>query len=101
MKLLVKIDRMASRYLAVPLMKFYKTVLSPMLYILGSRCRFEPTCGTYSLQAFQQHGFLRGLRLSVVRLAKCHPLHPGGFDPVPEKGQRQDETLKPVQRTQP
>ncbi len=101
MKQLKHIDQALARYIAVPMMKLYKTVFSPMLYILGSRCRFEPTCGTYSLQAFQRHGFLRGFRLSVVRLAKCHPLHPGGIDPVPPVPEETGDEYEMLQRTKP
>jgi hypothetical protein len=51
--------------------------------MLGSRCRFYPSCGHYAEEAFRAHGFFRGLWLSAVRVAKCSPLHPGGHDPVP------------------
>jgi len=62
--------------------KAYKYVLSPFL---GHCCRFHPTCSTYAIDAFQQHGCLRGFFLALRRMLCCHPWHSGGFDPVPEK----------------
>ncbi|MCX7823738.1 MAG: membrane protein insertion efficiency factor YidD [Syntrophobacterales bacterium] len=61
----------------------YRIILSP---VLGSRgvCRFYPSCSEYALQAFLRYGFLKGLMLSVFRLMRCHPWHPGGYDPLPE-----------------
>ncbi|MEJ5301429.1 MAG: membrane protein insertion efficiency factor YidD [Thermodesulforhabdaceae bacterium] len=59
----------------------YRIFLSPFL---GGRCRFYPSCSEYALQALDRHGFLRGIMLSILRLSKCHPWHPGGYDPVPE-----------------
>jgi hypothetical protein len=46
-------------------------------------CRFYPSCSDYALQALERHGLIRGLGLTVWRLLRCHPYHPGGFDPVP------------------
>ncbi len=50
---------------------------------LPMACRFYPNCSNYALQALERHGLIRGLGLTVCRLLRCHPYHPGGFDPVP------------------
>ncbi len=70
------------RYLLLMPIKFYQLFISP---ILGSHCRFQPTCSQYSYDAIQAHGFFKGLGLSLKRIGKCHPWHDGGFDPVPKK----------------
>ncbi|MEW6116693.1 MAG: membrane protein insertion efficiency factor YidD [Nitrospirota bacterium] len=61
------------------LIKFYRYAISP---ILPPRCRFVPTCSEYSLEAVRKYGALKGTLLSFKRIAKCHPFHPGGYDPV-------------------
>ncbi len=63
------------------LIKVYQTIISPML---GQNCRFHPTCSCYAHQALGQHGLVKGGWLSVKRIVKCNPMHPGGFDYVPE-----------------
>ena len=60
--------------------KAYRIVLSPLL---GPQCRFVPSCSTYALEALRVHGALRGSWLTVRRIGRCHPFHPGGYDPVP------------------
>ncbi|MEW5975295.1 MAG: membrane protein insertion efficiency factor YidD [Acidobacteriota bacterium] len=57
----------------------YRRFISPLL---PPACRFWPTCSDYSYQAISKYGLLRGLSLSVRRLGKCHPFHPGGSDPL-------------------
>jgi putative membrane protein insertion efficiency factor len=61
------------------LLRFYKAALSPLL---PSACRFHPTCSDYMRQAVERYGAWRGALLGIKRLLKCHPWHPGGFDPV-------------------
>jgi len=58
----------------------YRLLLSPLI---GGYCRFVPSCSVYAQDALARHGARRGLRLALLRLARCHPLHPGGIDPVP------------------
>jgi len=66
----------------IAIIKFYKFFISPLL---GSNCRFYPSCSSYSLEALQRHGAIIGCYLTLKRLLKCHPFHQGGIDPVPEK----------------
>ncbi|MFF5205230.1 membrane protein insertion efficiency factor YidD [Streptosporangium sp. NPDC000396] len=69
----------AAKALMVPI-RFYRAYVSPLL---GPRCRFHPSCSAYGLEAIAVHGALRGIWLTVRRVGRCHPFHPGGFDPVP------------------
>lgn len=62
------------------LIRAYQYALSPML---GPRCRFWPSCSDYAAEAVRKHGAWRGGVLAVRRLFRCHPWHPGGYDPVP------------------
>ena len=64
--------------------KLYQLILSPLL---GSNCRFEPTCSQYFIEAVEMNGVLKGFVMGIKRLLKCHPWHPGGFDPVCKKHQ--------------
>ena len=66
----------------IAIIKCYKYFISPLL---GSNCRFYPSCSSYSLEALQRHGAVIGAYLTLKRLLKCHPFHQGGIDPVPEK----------------
>ena len=59
--------------------RLYQLILSPLL---GSNCRFEPTCSQYFIEAVEMNGVLKGSVMGIKRLLKCHPWHPGGFDPV-------------------
>ncbi|MRH42598.1 membrane protein insertion efficiency factor YidD [Aquibacillus halophilus] len=70
------------KYIFIVLIKFYQKVISP---IKPPTCRFHPTCSQYGLESFQRFGFFKGFFLTVKRIVKCHPFHPGGFDPVPNK----------------
>jgi len=62
------------------LLRGYQYLLRPML---GNNCRFYPSCSDYAQEAIARHGAPRGLWLAVKRVGRCHPYHPGGFDPVP------------------
>ncbi len=62
------------------LIRIYRYVISPLM---GPHCRFYPSCSCYAQTALEQHGVLRGGWLAVRRLARCHPWHSGGVDPVP------------------
>lgn len=62
------------------LLRAYRYAVSPML---GARCRFHPSCSAYALEAIERRGALAGTWLALKRVARCHPWHPGGYDPVP------------------
>ena len=68
-------------FLLVCLIGAYRRWISPLL---GSHCRFSPSCSAYAHEAIQYHGLRRGVLLAVRRILRCHPFHPGGVDPVPE-----------------
>ena len=63
----------------VYLLSFYQKAVSPYFH---GRCRFFPTCSEYAAQALMKHGILRGGWMALRRILKCHPFHPGGYDPV-------------------
>lgn len=69
----------------------YRIFLSPLL---GPRCRFWPSCSSYALQALAKHGLWRGTWLTLKRLGRCHPWHPGGIDYVPLTSVKTDDSLK-------
>ncbi|MCE4966740.1 membrane protein insertion efficiency factor YidD [Staphylococcus chromogenes] len=62
--------------------RFYQKFISPLT---PPSCRFYPTCSNYTIEAIQVHGAFKGTWLGIKRISKCHPLHKGGFDPVPLK----------------
>ncbi len=81
----------------------YQRLVSPLL---GPRCRFAPSCSSYALEAVGVHGAARGSWLAVRRIARCHPFHPGGHDPVPgrpdgtaRRGVSDDADRTPAVRT--
>jgi putative membrane protein insertion efficiency factor len=68
------------RSVLIFLVRAYQVALSPLL---PAACRYYPTCSVYAIEALQRYGAWRGSWLTMRRLARCHPFHPGGYDPVP------------------
>jgi uncharacterized protein len=69
------------RALLLWILRVYRVTLSPFL---GQACRFEPSCSRYASACIERYGAAKGAWLAVRRLAKCHPFHPGGYDPPPQ-----------------
>lgn len=79
----------------IGLIRLYRTVISPLYPPV---CRFQPTCSQYAIEAIAQHGPFKGSWLATRRVLRCHPFHPGGYDPVPpvsstELSSKQDNHL--------
>lgn len=68
------------KFLLILPIRFYRTFISPLFPPV---CRFQPTCSQYAIEAIDRFGPIRGSWLALRRLLRCHPLHPGGYDPVP------------------
>ncbi len=66
-------------YPFILLIRLYQVIISPLL---GQRCRFYPSCSQYMIEAIEKKGLLRGMWMGLLRILKCHPFHPGGYDPV-------------------
>jgi len=62
------------------LIRVYQYTLRPLV---GANCRFAPSCSDYAREALDRHGAMKGSYLAVRRILRCHPYHPGGYDPVP------------------
>ena len=69
-----------SKFIVLALIRGYQLIVSP---VLGPVCRFYPSCSQYASLAINQYGVVKGSYLAFRRLLRCHPFHPGGFDPVP------------------
>ena len=67
------------RQIVILPLRFYKRAISPFL---PSACRYYPTCSEYMLNAVEKYGVVKGMRLGIGRLLRCHPFHEGGYDPV-------------------
>lgn len=70
------------------LIKGYRRFISPLF---PPSCRFQPTCSQYAIEAIGIHGTLKGSWLAIKRILRCHPFHPGGYDPVPSPDKHQDQ----------
>lgn len=71
------------RSAAILLIRMYQIIISP--FLPANSCRFHPTCSQYMMDAIRKHGVLKGIVLGILRIAKCHPYHDGGYDPVPDE----------------
>jgi len=67
------------KQIVIILIRFYRLFISPLK---PPTCRFMPTCSEYALQAIEKYGILRGGSMAIKRILRCHPFHPGGYDPV-------------------
>lgn len=78
MNRLWRICRQVPAVLLIAAVKCYQCTISPLL---GQCCRFEPTCSVYFIEAVKKHGAVKGSLLGIHRIGRCHPWHPGGYDP--------------------
>ncbi|PYZ91798.1 membrane protein insertion efficiency factor YidD [Salipaludibacillus keqinensis] len=76
------------KWLLIVLIRFYQKWISRFT---PATCRFYPTCSHYGMEAIKRFGAVKGSWLTIRRLVKCQPFHPGGFDPVPEKQKQTDQ----------
>lgn len=73
------------KWLVLSFIRLYQRYISPMI---PPSCRFTPTCSHYTYEAIQIHGVIRGSWLGMRRISRCHPMNPGGYDPVPPKKEK-------------
>ncbi|MEM1327830.1 MAG: membrane protein insertion efficiency factor YidD [Bacteroidota bacterium] len=71
--------------ISIALIRFYQGAISPHL---GQRCRYQPTCSAYTIEAIQEWGFFKGSWLGLKRILSCHPFGGHGYDPVPKKEEK-------------
>ncbi len=74
-------EALRPRSLVVRVIRFYQKLVSPNL---GKNCRYSPTCSSYAAEAISRFGVVKGAWLGAKRIGRCHPLHEGGYDPVPD-----------------
>lgn len=79
--LIYRIFAFKMKQLFIWLIRGYRMFISPLF---PPTCRFQPTCSMYAIQAIERFGAVRGTWLATKRILRCHPFHPGGYDPVPE-----------------
>ena len=65
-------------WVVIGVVRCYQRLISPLI---GRHCRFQPTCSSYFISSVQKHGALRGTLRGIARICRCHPFHPGGYDP--------------------
>lgn len=75
--------------LLIQLIRAYRNFISPLF---PSSCRFQPTCSQYAMEAIATYGSIRGSWLAVRRILRCHPFHPGGYDPIPAADESSDSS---------
>ena len=81
--LVASLDKIeAMKVILLGLIRGYQIAISPLL---PAMCRFQPTCSHYAIAAIETHGMLKGSWLAAARICRCHPWHPGGYDPVPPR----------------
>lgn len=68
--------------------RLYQLLISP---VLGSNCRYHPSCSAYTIEAMEKHGAFNGIWMGIRRVLRCHPWHEGGFDPVPDPKDKKHE----------
>tara|TARA_B100000965_G_scaffold392287_1_gene401669 strand:- start:1416 stop:1673 length:258 start_codon:yes stop_codon:yes gene_type:complete len=73
-------------FVIILIIKFYQLLVSP---ILKTNCRYIPTCSEYSILSIKEHGILKGIYMSVLRILSCHPFGKGGYDPIKKKTKKE------------